>query len=149
MAGKGAPEGNQYAKKEEKGRTISLYLAGDDFALIRQILQDRGEDSSDEKCVELAKMAAKSGVYQLVIAKKSENDQSLEAAMRETVDRLFNMVRTKKENKLFYTIILYRKHCNDLVEVLHPEEKLAEVSFNEKSYPVEWYTSVDGLVYVD
>ena len=101
MAGKGAPEGNQYAKKEEKGRTISLYLSGDDFALIRQILQDRGEDSSDEKCIELAKMAAKSGIYQLLIAKKSEDNQSLETAMRETVDKLFKMVRTsvKQERK--------------------------------------------------
>ena len=97
MAGKGAPEGNQYAKKsEEKGRTISLYLAGDDFALIRQILQDRGEDSSDEKCIELARMAAKSGIYQLVIAKKSEGDQSLGVAMRETVDKLFAMVRRQE-----------------------------------------------------
>lgn len=94
MTGKGAPEGNQYAKKsEERGRTISLYLAGEDFALIRQILLDRGDDSSDEKCIELARIAAKSGIYQLVIAKKSEGKPALEAEMRELVDKLFAMVR--------------------------------------------------------
>ena len=94
MSGKGAPKGNAYAKKsEDRGRTISLYLAGEDIAMLRLILQDRGEDDSDQKCIELAKMAAKSGIYQLLIAKKSENDASLETTMRETVDKLFKMVR--------------------------------------------------------
>lgn len=77
---------------------ISLYLSGEDFALIRQILQDRGEDSSDEKCIELARKAAKSGIYQLVIAKKSESNQSLEAEMRGLVDKLFAMVRMNQNN---------------------------------------------------
>lgn len=94
MAGKGAPHGNQYAKKESAGRTISLYLSGEDLAIIRQILQDRGEDASEQACVKIAKQAAMSGVYQLVIAKKSESNQSLEEAMRETVDKLFKMVRS-------------------------------------------------------
>lgn len=95
MAGTGAPKGNQYAKKGDTGRTISLYLSGEDMAIIRQILEDRGEDSSDQKCIEMAKMAAKSGIYQLVIAKKSEHDQSLESEMRSLVDKLFSMVRNQ------------------------------------------------------
>lgn len=96
MTGKGAPQGNQYACKEDTGRTISLYLSGDDIAIIRQILQDRGEDASDKSCVRIAKQAAKSGIYQLVIAKKSDGKPELEAAMKETVDKLFAMVRNEQ-----------------------------------------------------
>lgn len=90
---RGAPKNNQYAKKDQAGKTMSLYLAGEDMAILRQILQDRGKDSSVQKCVELAKMAAKSGIYQLVIAKKSEHDNTLESEMRSLVDKLFSIVR--------------------------------------------------------
>ena len=92
MVGTGAPKGNQYAKKEDAGKTISLYIAGDDFKIIRQILQDRGEDTSESACIRLAKQAAKSGIYQLLLAKKSESQPKLEAALRETIDKLFAMV---------------------------------------------------------
>lgn len=92
MTGKGAPQGNQYARKGDTGKTISLYLSGDDMTIIRQILVDRGEDASDAACVSLAKKAAKSGVYQLVIAKKSEDKPSLQEALRETINKFFAMV---------------------------------------------------------
>lgn len=75
MAGKGAPHGNQYAKKEDRGKTISLYVSGEDMALIRQILEAHDLPSSDADCVKLAKKAATSGIYQLVLAKKSELQQ--------------------------------------------------------------------------
>ena len=72
MTGKGAPEGNQYAKKEDRGRTISLYVSGEDFTLIRQILQSHGLPSEDADCIKYAKKAALSGIHQLVLVKRSE-----------------------------------------------------------------------------
>lgn len=72
MTGKGAPRGNQYAKKEDRGRTISLYVSGDDISLIRMVLQAHNQPSSDADCIKMAKKAATSGIHQLVLAKKSE-----------------------------------------------------------------------------
>ncbi len=75
------------------GKNFSLYISDEDMALLRRILAERGEDSSDVACIELARMAAKSGIYQLVIAKKSEQDRSLKTEMQSVVDQLFAMVR--------------------------------------------------------
>jgi len=44
MAGTGAPEGNQYAKKGDTGKTISLYLKAEDMALLRLVLQQHEKD---------------------------------------------------------------------------------------------------------
>ena len=67
MAGKGAPEKNTYAKKDEPGKTISLYLNADDMALLRQVLGEHKQDTSDNECVKLAKKAAKTGINRLLI----------------------------------------------------------------------------------
>lgn len=81
-----------------EGKTFSLYISGNDLAIIHQVLQDRGEDASESACIRLAKMAAKNGIYQLLLAKKSESQPKLEAALRETIDKLFAMVYMEREN---------------------------------------------------
>ena len=70
MAGKGAPEGNQYAKKEDTGRTISLYLSAEDMKLLHYVLEQHHLDSSDAACVVLARQAAKSGINSLLLPRK-------------------------------------------------------------------------------
>lgn len=82
-----------------EGKTFSLYISGDDIASIRRILQDRDEDASESACIRLAKQAAKSGIYQLLLAKKSESQPSLETALRETIDKLFAMVYMQDSEK--------------------------------------------------
>jgi len=66
MAGKGAPKGNQYAAKEDRGQTISLYLSATDMAFLRRLLVERDEPHSDADCVKAAKRFAKNGVYQAI-----------------------------------------------------------------------------------
>lgn len=75
------------------GKNFSLYISGEDMELLQRILSDRGEDASEQACIDLARMAAKSGIYQLVIAKKSEQNSTLKTEMQRVVDQLFAMVR--------------------------------------------------------
>jgi hypothetical protein len=63
MTGKGAPKGNTYASKEDRGRTISLYLSAVDMAFLRRLLSERDEPHTDADCVKAAKRFAKNGVY--------------------------------------------------------------------------------------
>ena len=39
----GAPKGNQYAKKEQPGRTIGLYIASEDLAILEEALRKQGK----------------------------------------------------------------------------------------------------------
>ncbi len=70
MAGTGAPEGNTYAKKADTGKTISLYIKAEDMALLRMILQQYGQEPTDQNCVDLAKKAAITGIYRLLLPMK-------------------------------------------------------------------------------
>lgn len=63
MVGKGAPKGNRYAAKEDRGVTISLYLSATDIAFLRRYLAERDEPYSNADCVKAAKRFAKNGVY--------------------------------------------------------------------------------------
>lgn len=68
--GKGAPEGNTYAKKGDTGRTISLYLKSEDMALLRIVLQQRGKEPTDQECIDLAKKSAHAGINRLLLPVK-------------------------------------------------------------------------------
>lgn len=61
MAGKGAPQGNQNAAKEERGESISLYLTYRDIAFLQRLLIDRGEDPKQWR--KFAREFARKGIY--------------------------------------------------------------------------------------
>ncbi len=50
MAGKGAPQGNQYAKKAHRrqGITVSFYLRADLYEFLKECLAFESGDDSDE-----------------------------------------------------------------------------------------------------
>ncbi len=75
MSGTGAPEGNQYAKKADTGKTISLYIKAEDMALLRLILQQYGQEPTSQNCIEQAKKAALSGIYRLLLPMKESEIQ--------------------------------------------------------------------------
>lgn len=66
MAGKGAPEGNQYAKKKNTGHKIGMYLSAEDLQLLRFVQEKHGQDTSDAACYDLARKAAKMGINMLL-----------------------------------------------------------------------------------
>lgn len=67
MADRGAPKGNQNARKETAGRKLVVYLTAEDIKLLRFILEKHGhEDLSDAACNELARSAAKMGINLLL-----------------------------------------------------------------------------------
>lgn len=66
MAGKGAPEGNQYAAKEGEGAGISIYLSLRDIAFLQKMLQDHGENP--EQWRKFARRYAKQGIYSQIKA---------------------------------------------------------------------------------
>lgn len=55
MAGKGAPKDNQYAKKEHPGRTIGLYITGEEWMKLSVILESRGEPHEDKDIAKFAR----------------------------------------------------------------------------------------------
>lgn len=59
--GKGAPKGNKYAQKEDKGETISLYLTGRDIAFLQRLIADKGGDTREWR--KTAKQYARNGIY--------------------------------------------------------------------------------------
>jgi predicted Zn-dependent protease len=65
VAGKGAPQGNQYAAKGE-GAGISIYLSQRDIAFLERLLQDRGDDPA--KWRKFARQYAKQGIYSKIKA---------------------------------------------------------------------------------
>src|SRR6266550_2225774 len=77
MAGSGAPEGNTYAKKADTGKTISLYIKADDMTLLRLVLQQYGQEPTDQNCIELAKKAALTGIYRLLSPMKESETMTL------------------------------------------------------------------------
>lgn len=72
MAGTGAPEGNQYAKKEMTGHKIGLYLSVEDMQILRFVQEKYGQDTSDTACVNLARKAAKMGINMLLLSEYYE-----------------------------------------------------------------------------
>ncbi len=61
MPGKGAPKGNQYAHKQDKGETISLYLSGRDIVFLQRLIAEKGGAITTWR--KTAKMFAKNGIY--------------------------------------------------------------------------------------
>lgn len=59
MAGQGAPKNNDYAEKEGRGKTISLYLPAEALATIKKQL---GDDASEAMCIKKAKEYALDGI---------------------------------------------------------------------------------------
>jgi hypothetical protein len=73
MADRGAPQGNQNARKETTGHRLVIYLSAEDIKLLRFVLEKHGhEDTSDAACDELARSAAKMGVNLLLQPDKYE-----------------------------------------------------------------------------
>jgi hypothetical protein len=70
MAGKGAPEGNTYAKKEDTGKPLTLYLKAEDMELLRVVLQQSGKEPTDKECRKLARKAAHAGINRLLLPVK-------------------------------------------------------------------------------
>jgi hypothetical protein len=70
---KGAPQGNQNARKEETGCKLTIYLTIEDLRQLRYILQKYGhEDVSIEACKTLARSGAKMGINLLLQPDKYE-----------------------------------------------------------------------------
>ena len=62
MAGKGAPEGNQYAKKEAAGRTIGLYMTGEELGILTFLLVEQNKEVTQKAIDMLARSIFKDAV---------------------------------------------------------------------------------------
>jgi hypothetical protein len=62
MAGKGAPEGNQYAKKDAPGRTIGLYITSEEYTLLQNMLSHQGTEINNKNADALARTLFKQAV---------------------------------------------------------------------------------------
>jgi hypothetical protein len=63
---KGAPQGNQNARKEATGRRLVVYLTADELSLLRYVQEKYEGDTSEAACMDLARKAAKLGINNLL-----------------------------------------------------------------------------------
>lgn len=65
MAGKGAPEKNQYAKKEKKGRTIGLYITPEELTILENSLSSQGKSTEQLEIDRYARSVFKDAVKKI------------------------------------------------------------------------------------
>lgn len=70
MAGKGAPQGNQYAKKaeRERGITFSYYLDAYEYEFLQKSVEYDGKEPTDANVRAKAKALTKEAIRQDMIA---------------------------------------------------------------------------------
>jgi hypothetical protein len=101
---KGAPQGNQNARKEATGRRLVVYLTADDLSLLRYVQEKYEGDTSDAACMDLARKAAKCGINNLL------NPEYYEVATRRVLKERKNAMQAQQRAQEIEQLEKYLQH---------------------------------------